>query len=390
MSSHAIGVCRRAVLMLCIPVASALAQGPSPAEEQIAFAQKRLAADPSRYEAYNELALGFTRRARETSDTAYYDRAEEAIRASLGLAPDNFEAQKLRAWVLLGKHDFAGALDLARTLNKQVPNDVLVYGLLTDAHTELGNYKEAEEACQWMLDLRPGNIPALTRAAHLREIVGDIEGAIELMTSAYQRTVPTEVEDRAWILTQLAHLELMAGRIDNADRLLNDALTLFPNYHYALGNLAKVRSAQKRHADAVDLLKQRYAAAPHPENLYVLAEELERAGRVTDARAAYAEFEERARAEMTRVDNANRELIFYYADHAGKPAEALRVAELEVARRADVYTLDAYAWALHVNNRAREARQAIDRVLAVGLRDPVVLSRASAIATAANGAAPKR
>ena len=31
----------------------------------------------------------------------------------------------------------------------------MVYGLLTDAHVELGNYAEAEKACQWMLDLRP-------------------------------------------------------------------------------------------------------------------------------------------------------------------------------------------------------------------------------------------
>lgn len=80
--------------------------------------------------------------------------------------------------MLLGRHEFAEALALARTLSEQVPDDLLVYGFLTDAHAELGQYKEAEEACQWMLDLRPGNIPALTRAAYLRELFGDIEGAI--------------------------------------------------------------------------------------------------------------------------------------------------------------------------------------------------------------------
>jgi hypothetical protein len=154
---------------------------------------------------------------------------------------------------------------------------------------------------------------------------------------------------------------------------------LFPNYHYALANLARLRSAQKKHDEAADLLKRRYDAAPHPENLYALAEELERAGRQMEARSAFAEFETRALKESSKWDNSNRELVFYYANHARKPAEALRVAELETARRHDVYTLDAYAWALHVNNRNSEAAKTISRALAVGIKDPDVLARAAAI-----------
>jgi tetratricopeptide (TPR) repeat protein len=366
-------------LVVCAAGAGVHAQTPSPAEQKIAAAERMVASNPAKYGAYNELALALTHRARETSDTVYYDRAEEAITRSLQLSPGNFEARKARAWVLLGKHEFQKALELARALNTQTPDDLLVYGFLTDANVELGNYKDAEEACQWMLDLRPGNIPAFTRAAYLRELFGDIEGSIELMTAAYQRTAPLEVEDRAWILAQLGHLESIAGRADNAERLLQEALSLFPDYHYALANLAKVRSAQQRHAEAADLLKRRYDAAPHAENLYALAEELERADRQAEATVAFAEFEVRALRESALWDNANRELVFYYADHARKPAEALRVARMEIDRRRDVYTLDAYAWALHVNNRSREAREYIDRALAVGMKDPAVLSRAAII-----------
>jgi tetratricopeptide (TPR) repeat protein len=364
-----------------------LAQGQttSPAELRLVAAQRAVAAKPDKAEGYNELALAFARRARETSDTAYYDKAEQAIAKSLEFAPGNFEALKMRTWVLLGKHEFQKALDLAQTLNKQVPDDLLVYGFLTDANAELGNYKEAEEACQWMLDLRPGNIPAFTRAAYLRELFGDIEGAIELMTAAYQRTPSAETEDRAWILTQLGHLELMRGRTENAERLLEEALAIFPNYHYALANLAKVRSTQKRYAEAADLLKRRYAAAPHPENLFSLAEELQRAGRRTEATQAFSDFEARALKETTGWDNANRELVFYYADHAGKPAEALRIAEMEVARRKDVYTLDAYAWALHLNSRHGEAREHMKMALAVGVKDPAMQSRAALISAKATG-----
>jgi hypothetical protein len=54
----------------------------------------------------------------------------------------------------------------------------MVYGLLTDANVGLGNYKDAEIAAQWMLNLRPGNLPALTRAAHLRELFRGAGGCV--------------------------------------------------------------------------------------------------------------------------------------------------------------------------------------------------------------------
>ena len=355
------------------------AQKPSPAEQAVTAAQKVVTANPESSDGYNQLALAFTRRARETADTEYYDKAEEAVARSLELTPGTFEGQKMRAWMLLGKHEYRQALELALSLNKQMPDDLLVHGLLTDANTELGNYKEAEESCQRMLDLRPGNIPAFTRASYLREIFGDIDGAIELMVKAYERTPPLEVEDRAWILTHLGHLELVAGRTESAEPVLQEALKLFPNYHYALGVLAKVRSAQKKHNEAADLLKQRYAAAPHPENLFTLAEELEHAGRRAESASAFTEFEAGALRESAGWDNANRELVFYYANHARKPAEALKIAQIEIARRKDVHTLDAYAWALHVSNRDREALEYVNRALEVGIKDPEILARAGVI-----------
>jgi tetratricopeptide (TPR) repeat protein len=372
-----VGLLALAVSGAAFPLRSA--QSPTPAEQRILAAERATRATPTSADAFNDLALALARRARETSDVQYYARAEQAIETSLKLVPDNFEALKMRAWVLLGTHEFAAALELARSLNKRAPDDLLVYGFLTDANVELGNYKEAEEACQWMLDLRPGNIPAFTRAAYLREMFGDIEGAIELMTKAHDRTPPYETEDRAWLLTQIAHLLHLSGKATEAEQMVNEALTLFPNYHYALGQLAKIRDSQKRFAEAAALQQRRYDMAPHPENLYELARALDRAKRSTEARRAYQTFEKQARAESDRWDNANRELIFYYTDVARQPAEALRIAKLEYARRQDVYTLDAYAWALYANKQMPAAKTIIGRALAVGVADPNVLAHAAVI-----------
>ena len=359
---------------------NAAATSLSPAERSMAAARQAIEKKPGSYSGYNQLAIALSRRARETSDVTFYAQAEDPLKKSFELAPENLEGQKIHVWLLLGRHEFPAALEAAKAVNKRVPDDVLVYGFLVDANAELGNYKEAETAAQWMLDLRPGNLPGLTRAAYLRELFGDADGAYDLMDMALEATPPTEAEDIAWILNQMAHLRSISGKPEEAENLANQALAKFPGYHYALANLAKVRIEQKRYSEAVDLLRQRYQTGPHAENLYDLAEALELAGRIAEAQRAFAEFETKSLAESVRKDNSDRELIFYYADHAHQPAKALEVAKQEFAWRHDVYTLDAYAWALHVNGRNGEARTQIETALAVGVRDAKIFRHAGEIA----------
>ena len=179
----------------------------------------------------------------------------------------------------------------------------------------------------------------MTRAAYLRELFGDVDGAYELMEMAFEATPPTETEDRAWILSQMGHLRFIAGRTDEAETLLKQALSIFPGYHYALANLAKVRIVQKRYDEAVTLLHERYGAASHAENLYDLAEALHVAGRESEAHQDFAEFEKKSLAESARKDNSDRELIFYYADYAKDPAKALHIAEQEHEHRRDANLL---------------------------------------------------
>jgi len=388
-----------AFLLLVLGAVAGFAQGPtapvetqvSPAERSMAQARKLIEKNPKDFEAYNALALALSRRARETSDVKFYTQAEGALQKSFEVAPDNFDGQRIHVWLLLGKHEFAAALDAAKKLNQKMPDDVMLYGFLTDANVELGNYKDAETAAQWMLDLKPGNTPGLTRAAYLRELFGDIDGSLELMNMAYQSTPPNEVEDGAWIATQMAHLNLAIGKIGEAEKLSQQALVMFPGYHYALGNLAKVRIQQKRYDEAVDLLKQRYEAAPHAENLYDLAQALQLAGKTEDANKAFAEFEQKSLLESNRGDNSNHELIFYYADYAGQPARALEVAQREILRRHDVFTLDSYAWALYRNGQYGDARKQIESALAVGIRDAKIFRHAGEIALKSgdNGAAAR-
>ncbi|MGI8602964.1 MAG: hypothetical protein ACR2OZ_08170 [Verrucomicrobiales bacterium] len=363
------------------------AEGATPAQVKIAAAREAIQTNPANFQGYNSLALALTRRARETGNPEFYDQAAVALQESFKLLPHNLEGERVEVWILLGKHDFGQALEKARALNKRVPDDTMVYALLTDAAVEMGLYEEAEKAVQWIFDMRPGDIAGVTRGAYLRELFGDHEGALDLMQSAYDKVAPAEVEDRAWILTQLAHLQLLTGKSQIAEKLLEQSLLLFSKYHYALSTLAKVRTAQKRHAEAVSILQDVYLASPLSENLLALAEAQKRAGQTKGAEAAFKHFEVKALEESMGLHNHDRELVFYLVDHAHKPAEALQIAEKLLQRRQDVHTLHAAAWACHANQKYAEARQHIEKALAVGIREPVLLYHAGMIA-AASGDGP--
>jgi tetratricopeptide (TPR) repeat protein len=380
---------KKSSLALCLFYAAlAAAQGGappentnlSPAENEISQARKVILGKPTEYTGYSLLATALLRSAHETFDDSIYAQAEAAVNKSLELAPNNFDSEKLRASILLAEHDYPAALEIAKDLNKRVPDDVMVYGLLTDANVELGNYKGAEDSAQWMLNLRPGNLPALTRAAHLRELFGDPEGALDLFDLAYQSTPPTDNGERASILTQMGHLHLASGNTETAEKFFGQALQSFRNYPPALGNLAQLRIAQKRYSEAVPLLQQRYQSEPRAKNLYDLAGALQLAGRSNEAQKAFTEFETKSLTDSRDKDNSNHELVFHYADHAHQPAKALEVAQREFAWRHDVYTLDAYAWALHINGKDPEARKQIETALAIGIHDSRIFLHAGKIA----------
>lgn len=354
----------------------------TPAEIAIHKAQSDIAKDRTHYPYYNSLAMAYARRERETLDAAYYDKAEETLKKSFAIQAENFDGLKVETYVLLGRSEFAKALEIAKKLNKQTPDDVAIYGYMADADTELGNYKDAVDAVQWMLNLRPGNTPALIRAGYLREIYGDPDGAMEVLRMAYDATPFQESEERAWLLAQMAHLKLTSNDLKNAETFANDALGLFPNYHCAVESLGRIRMAQQRYTEAAALFQKLYAAAPRAENLFAVGEALYLAGKKDEAATAFSDFEALARKESAAADNANHELIAYYTDYAKEPAKALQLAEREAARRHDVYTLDSYAWSLAANGDYAHAQAEMRKALATGVKDPRILEHAGAIALA--------
>ena len=337
---------------------------------------------PPSLQADLDLALSLCRSARDTGSSATYRQADEAITRALQASPGNYDALKLRILVLLGLHDFSGALTRARELNHKSPDDVSVWGYLAEANVGIGEYAEAIRDAQWILDLRRGSTLGFTIAARMREISGDLEGARSYYDEALLRVPQEDVQERAWLMTEEAHLQMTMGNKKQARDLLQAALKLSPDNQSALGSLAELETLEGKYDDAILLCRQRLKTADSAEAMYRLAVMLGRAGRMEDADTAYRNFEVKAKAEMGGTLNANRELVFYYADHKNLAAQALAIAAKDAEARHDSETLDAFAWALYCSGKLPEAQAQIERALAPGVREASYFCHALQIAKA--------
>ena len=117
----------------------------SPAERRIASARAAIDMHPKRADGWNDLALALARRARETGDPGYYAEGWQATERALALEPGHLEARKLQVWILLGQHEFPRAVEAAEAINKEVPDEVLVYGFLADGYVGAGPLRRGRE-----------------------------------------------------------------------------------------------------------------------------------------------------------------------------------------------------------------------------------------------------
>ena len=357
----------------------------TPAQLRVAAAKLQIKADPKRPEAYNGLALALLRRARETADPAYYREAEEALAAGTALAPKDFQLAKTQVALLLAKHQYSEAKEKATALNKEMPDDATTYGYIAEADISLGDYEGAESAAQWMLNLLPYNVPGLLIAAELREVYGDVDGALECLERSYTQTSPSETEELAWIANKMALVKIHSGHPEEALRTLEQAEQNFPNYPYTLENKAKAKLAQGKALEATSLLRQLPQTA---RNLYLLGRAESQAGDTAEAERTYAKFETAAKESANTSENDNVDLILYYANRSSKSPpsaqQSLGLAKHELTLRHDLWTLDAYAWALYANGEYSQAELEIQRAHAVGIQSEQIFYHAGLIAIKLN------
>jgi len=235
--------------------------------------QKKLREKPNDLQSKLFLALAYMQEARVTGEHPYYyPAALKLIDDILDQEPENpvmmYEATVAKASVQLSLHQFKEALETGKKAVAINSRGAAVYGVLCDANVELGNYEEAIKMADQMTALRP-DLKSYSRVSYLREIYGDMPGAIEAMELAAKAGYPG-LEQTAWTKVTLGNLYEKSGNLAKAEIYYKQSLLEYDRYAFAKGGLGRIAVKNNRPKQALQLFTD--AANTLPE--FTFQEEL--------------------------------------------------------------------------------------------------------------------
>ena len=369
---------RPSMTLVTGPLAIALAPhaGPGRLDEQIRACQGEVRSNRNVPANLERLGWLFVSKARESFDAGYYTLAEQCAVALDTLTAGGAESLLLRGHALHSQHRFGEAASLARQLvsARALASD---YGLLGDILVDIGRVEEAGRAYQAMLDLKP-DPQGYARAAHLRWLHGDLEGAVELMRMAAAGASPRDAESAAWMQAQLARYLWQSGAVLEAEDAIASALAFRTNYPPALALRGRLLLARAYAEEAIESLREAARLNPLPECHWALADALRAAHRESEAQVV----EQEILTKGPRTDP--RSCSLFLATQEQHLELAVRLARQELAERADVFSRDALAWALAASGRLAEAERHIQQALTLRTQDARLWLHAGVIA-AKNG-----
>lgn len=346
-------------------------------ESVIAGLQKSLAKNPYDAEVWAYLGAAFMQRVRENGDPANYARAEQAFNKALALDPKNFNAVSGMGGLALARHDFRGAVTWGE---RGLPLNTFsagIYGVLGDAHLELGEYDTAFDDFQKMVDTRP-DLSSYARVSYARELMGDRAGAIQNMQTAVNAGGAGS-EARSWALVQLGNLRFDQGEFTTAHDLYQEALQNWKNYPLARGGLAKVAAAQGDYPSAIETYTSLLQTYPLPEFAIALGDVYDVTGDKVNAQKQYALVGAMQQLFQTNGVNMDAELALFNADHQTDLPKTLALAKQAYENRSSVIVADTLAWAYYQSGDYTNAKAMMDKALRLNTQNALFFFHAGMI-----------
>jgi len=341
--------------------------------------------NPEDYKSKLQLAQAYIQESRITGDHAYYDKAAlELLNDVVKAEPQNFDALCCQATVLLSQHHFSEGLEVAKKAQPLNPNSAFIYGIMCDAYVELGNYKEAVKQSDKMISIRP-DIRSYSRISYLREIHGDLRGAIDAAKLAVSAGYPG-LEQTVWTRTILAHLYENIGQIDSAQAQYQLALIERPEYAFAIAGLGKIEKAKGNYKEAIRFYEKakksviEYSFDDELTDLYKLNNEPSKssnaATKVIETLSPIADADE---SSSSHGHYADKELAYAYLKTPDLD-KALKHALIEYERRPNnIDVCETLAWVYFKKGSFLEANKFITKALITNNQNPTLLCRAGLI-----------
>jgi len=292
--------------------------------------------NPKDYEALLTLAQLYVREARVTGEHGHYYPAALAMTDQIiDSKPENqdiiFMAMTTKAGVELSLHEFDRALRTGREAIKLNPRNAQIYGVLVDSYVELGDYETAISMADKMMSIKP-DLRSYSRVSYLREIHGDVEGAIEAMTMAAESGYPG-LEETAWTMLTLGDLYNTYGEPDKAEKVYEAVLIDRPEYPFAIAALADLYYDQGDLKKAEETLNKAINIIPEVGYYVSLAKIYKDQERTEEYDEIMDEIFEMLEDDVQSGHNMNLEYAHIYYDVIEDYDKALKYAKIEYGKR---------------------------------------------------------
>ena len=342
---------------------------------------RKIDENPSDIKSLLALTAQYIQEGRNTGNSNYYNEAAlKCINTVLEKDAKSFEALTFKATIFLAQHRFAEGLQIATQVQQLYPYNAYVYGLLVDGYVESGKYKEAIEAADKMILIRPDN-RSYARIAYLREIHGDIAGAIEAMKMAVDAGAPGD-ENTEWCRVQLGKLFEKAGKISDAKMHYTISADNRHNYPFALAGLARIATEEKDYTKALDLYMQADSLIPDHTfkegmaEIYNLTGQAEQAKKVAEEILNYMKNFSSTGENKNAGQNEDHEMAHAYMG-VNNYEKALEFALQEYNRRpANIEVNETVAIVYFTKGEYAKALPYIETALSTGCKNPELLCHA--------------
>ncbi len=244
--------------------------------------QKALTIDPSNVESLTGLGMVYARQNR-------MDEAEASLRKAVDIHPGDSRAYNRLGTFLFRSGRFAEAIEQYEYVVGLRPDDMNGYANLGGAYTLVGNFTSAALAYEKAIEIEPTQ-NAYSNLGLMQYYIGDLEAAVENLTTSVELQpndylAHSNLGDALWV----AGREHEARRaFETAEALAMGALQVNPNDPLVMMDLAWIRTALAKHADAKNLIKKAVELAPEdPYAHYINGLMLYRRGNRTEALKAF-------------------------------------------------------------------------------------------------------
>ena len=293
----------------------------SETDKQILILQDQVKKSPEDFAGYDGLGAAFLQKARETGDIDYYNLAEQTLKKALALVPQDFRSADPSihmALVCMGEHRFADALAFAQKAIATGSGNLAAFAIEGDAYTDMGDYDQAQRAYDtvqalgrlstpplmlaYMSDSRTGISALPARRVHrCRGADEGLHRSRRCRPTFPERISPGSISNWASVTFSRVHLE-------DAELSYQSGIAADPNHYRSLAGLAKVRAAQGKYEESIQLYQRSIGIIPFPVYVAELGDVYKKVGKLREAQQQYELVEYIGHlSELNRV-LANREL----------------------------------------------------------------------------------